>query len=45
MQHATVRADTKWHSSRLLLPTPKSKLLGVFSILIGFAIIATFVLV
>ncbi len=45
MQHATVHTETKWQSSRLLLPTPKTKFMGVLSVLIGFAIVATFVLV
>ena len=45
MQNAATHTETnKWTNPRLGLPTSKSKLIGVLSVLIGFGIVAAFVL-
>ncbi len=45
MQHTNTHAGIPWQSSRLLLPTTTTKLMGVLSVVIGFVLVVTFVLV
>lgn len=45
MQHSTVRTETKWKNPRLILPTRQTRLLGALSVLMGFAIVMTFVFI
>lgn len=45
MQRATARTETKRTSPRLVFPTPTSKFLGAFSVLLGVGIVALVVFI